>query len=114
MHQRTSGSKRLHHPLAGDRTVDFETLALPADSAQVFAYSPAAGTSPRRAMDLLASGRTPERRDVRPDGRRLTGTDGRCHHGRAPCRSLYSPGTWSPAAAVTTASVPSSTVWWPE
>lgn len=56
VHQRTHGTKRLHHPLAGDLTVDFETLTLPGDADQtLFLYSTEPGSPSRQAMDLLAN-----------------------------------------------------------
>ena len=54
--QRTHGSKRLHHPVVGDLTVDYETLTFPDDPHQtLFVYTTEAGTSSREAMDLLGS-----------------------------------------------------------
>jgi transcriptional regulator with XRE-family HTH domain len=56
VHQRTSGSKRLRHPVVGDLTVDYETLVLPGDPDQtLFVYTAAAGTASGQALDLLAS-----------------------------------------------------------
>ena len=56
VHQRTHGSKRLHHPLVGNLTVSFETLALPGDSdTTLFIYTTEPGSPSRHAMDLLAS-----------------------------------------------------------
>jgi len=56
VHQRTSGSKRLRHPVVGDLTVDYETLMLPGDPDQaLFVYTAAAGTASGQALDLLAS-----------------------------------------------------------
>ncbi|WP_435172254.1 helix-turn-helix transcriptional regulator [Actinacidiphila sp. bgisy145] len=56
VHQRTHGSKRLRHRLVGDLTVEYETLTLPGDSETVlYLYTAAAGSSSRRALDLLAS-----------------------------------------------------------
>ncbi len=55
MHQRTSGSKRLRHPMAGELTVQYETLTFPGDPGQtLFVYTTEAGTSSRQALDLLA------------------------------------------------------------
>lgn len=52
----TYGSKRLRHPLVGELTVEFETLALPGDpETTLFLYSTEAGSSSRQAMNLLAS-----------------------------------------------------------
>lgn len=56
VYQRTFGSKRLQHPLVGEVTVDYESLTLPADPDQtLFVYTTEAGSSSRRAMDLLVS-----------------------------------------------------------
>lgn len=56
VYQRTSGSKRLHHPVVGDLTVDYETLVMPGDRDHtLFLYSTEAGTSSRQALDLLTS-----------------------------------------------------------
>ncbi|WP_040795172.1 helix-turn-helix domain-containing protein [Nocardia higoensis] len=63
VHQRTFGSKRLHHPVVGELTVEFETLTLPGDSDQtVFLYTTAPDSSSREAMGLLAAWTQP-----RPD-----------------------------------------------
>ncbi|WP_433871554.1 helix-turn-helix transcriptional regulator [Saccharopolyspora sp. CA-218241] len=56
VHQRTYGSKRLRHPLVGELTVEYETLALPGDpGTSLFLYTTEAGSPSRRAMDLLAT-----------------------------------------------------------
>ncbi|MFD4350351.1 helix-turn-helix transcriptional regulator [Streptomyces coelicoflavus] len=56
VHQRTHGSKRLLHPLAGELTVQYETFALPGDAeTAVFIYSTEAGSPSRHALDLLTS-----------------------------------------------------------
>ncbi|MFE9938435.1 helix-turn-helix domain-containing protein [Streptomyces hirsutus] len=56
VHQRTHGSKRLHHPLVGDLTVAYETLTLPGDpDTTLFLYTTEVGSSSKRALDLLAS-----------------------------------------------------------
>ncbi|MCF2536345.1 helix-turn-helix transcriptional regulator [Streptomyces nigra] len=56
VHQRTYGSKRLRHPLVGEITVDYETLALPGDpDTTLFVYTAEAGSASKRALDLLAS-----------------------------------------------------------
>ncbi|MET1075410.1 MAG: helix-turn-helix transcriptional regulator [Umezawaea sp.] len=56
VHQRTHGSKRLHHPLVGDLTVEYESLTPPGDpDTTLFVYTTEAGSPSRRAMDLLAS-----------------------------------------------------------
>ncbi|MEU0286011.1 helix-turn-helix transcriptional regulator [Streptomyces sp. NPDC052492] len=56
VHQRTHGSKRLRHPLVGDLTVQYETLALPGDpDTTLFVYTCEEGSPSKRALDLLAS-----------------------------------------------------------
>ncbi|MGY5884268.1 helix-turn-helix transcriptional regulator [Modestobacter lacusdianchii] len=56
VHQRTSGSKRLRHPVVGELTVEYETLTLPGDPGQtLFVYTAGAGTASGQALDLLAS-----------------------------------------------------------
>ena len=56
VYQRTYGSKRLRHPIVGDLTVDYETLALPGDAATtLFAYSTEPHSPSERALSVLAS-----------------------------------------------------------
>ncbi|WP_033383847.1 helix-turn-helix domain-containing protein [Kibdelosporangium aridum] len=56
VHQRTHGSKRLRHPIVGDLTVEYETLALPGDpDTTLYIYTTEAESPSRRAMNLLAS-----------------------------------------------------------
>jgi transcriptional regulator with XRE-family HTH domain len=56
VYQRTHGSKRLRHPLVGDLTVEYETLALPGDAdTTVYAYSTEPNSPSQRAMSVLAS-----------------------------------------------------------
>lgn len=56
VYQRTYGSKRLRHPIVGDVTVEYETLALPGDPAiSVFAYSAEPQSPSQRALDMLGS-----------------------------------------------------------
>jgi hypothetical protein len=56
VHQRTHGSKRLCHPLVGELTVEYETLALPGDpDTTLYVYTAEAGSPSKRALDLLAS-----------------------------------------------------------
>lgn len=56
VHQRTYGTKLLHHPVVGDLTVAYETLTLPGDADQtLFVYSTEAGSPSRQTLDLLAS-----------------------------------------------------------
>ena len=50
------GAKRLHHPLVGDLTLDFEALDLPADEGQrLNIYTAAPHTPAAEALALLAS-----------------------------------------------------------
>ncbi|MGH3253126.1 MAG: helix-turn-helix transcriptional regulator [Trebonia sp.] len=56
VHQRTFGSKRLHHPVVGELTVDYETLFLPGDSQQtLYIYTTPPDSTSRQAMNLLAN-----------------------------------------------------------
>jgi transcriptional regulator with XRE-family HTH domain len=56
VHQRTHGTKRLCHPVVGELTVEYETLALPGDpDTTLFVYTAEAGSPSKRALDLLAS-----------------------------------------------------------
>lgn len=56
VNQRTYGAKRLRHPVVGDLTVEYETLALPGDpDTTLYVYSAEAGSPSRRALSLLAS-----------------------------------------------------------
>ncbi|MGW7519790.1 helix-turn-helix transcriptional regulator [Streptomyces sp. NPDC054796] len=55
VHQRTHGSKRLHHALVGELTVQYETLTLPGDpDTTLFVYTAEPGSASRQALDLLA------------------------------------------------------------
>ncbi|WP_234346185.1 transcriptional regulator [Streptomyces sp. NRRL F-5755] len=55
VHQRTHGSKRLHHALVGELTVEYETLTLPGDpDTTLFVYTAEPGSSSGQALDLLA------------------------------------------------------------
>ncbi len=59
--QRTFGSKRLHHPIVGDITVDFESLTLPGDPDQtLYVYTTPPDSPAREAMGLLASWTQPQ------------------------------------------------------
>jgi transcriptional regulator with XRE-family HTH domain len=56
VYQRTFGTKRLRHPVAGELTIFYETLSLPGDADQtLFVYTTEPGTDSRQAMNLLAS-----------------------------------------------------------
>jgi transcriptional regulator with XRE-family HTH domain len=61
VHQRTFGTKQLHHPVVGELTVDYEALALPGDSEQtLYIYTTSPDSASRQAMDLLASWSHPQ------------------------------------------------------
>ena len=61
VHQRSHGSKRLHHPLVGDVTVNFETLTFPADGDQtLYVYTAVAGSQSQQGLSLLASWADPD------------------------------------------------------
>jgi transcriptional regulator with XRE-family HTH domain len=50
------GTKRLHHPIVGDLTLDFEALELAADAGLVmFAYTAEPGSKSAESLNLLAS-----------------------------------------------------------
>jgi transcriptional regulator with XRE-family HTH domain len=56
VHQRTHGTKRLHHPAVGPITIHYEALALPGDAEQtLFIYTTDAGSTSYDNMRLLAS-----------------------------------------------------------
>lgn len=56
-----SGAKRLHHPLVGDLTLDFEAFELPGDPGQRLNVYTAPPNSPSAAaLDLLASWSLPQ------------------------------------------------------
>ncbi|MBD1539301.1 helix-turn-helix domain-containing protein [Arthrobacter sp. S13_S34] len=56
VYQRTHGSKRLRHPLVGDLTVEYETLALPGDTdTTMFVYSTEPNSPSQGALNVLAS-----------------------------------------------------------
>jgi transcriptional regulator with XRE-family HTH domain len=51
-----TGAKRLHHPLVGDLTLDYEAFELPADRGQrILVYTAEPGSPSHAALDLLAS-----------------------------------------------------------
>ena len=52
----TPGTKRVHHPVAGDLSLQFETLHLPGDEGQtMFAFTAEPGSSSQNALAFLAS-----------------------------------------------------------
>ncbi|MBD3779066.1 MAG: helix-turn-helix domain-containing protein [Micrococcales bacterium] len=56
VHQRTFGDKRFRHPVAGDLTLQYETLTTPGDPDQVlFLFTAEPGSPSRQALDLLTS-----------------------------------------------------------
>jgi transcriptional regulator with XRE-family HTH domain len=56
VYQRTFGTKRLRHAVAGELTISYESLSLPGDPDQtLFVYTTEAGTTSREAMNVLAS-----------------------------------------------------------
>lgn len=60
VHQRTHGSKRLHHPLVGELTVEYESLNPPGDpDTTLYVYTTEPGSSSRKAINLLASWTAP-------------------------------------------------------
>jgi hypothetical protein len=51
-----SGTQPFHHPLAGDLTLDYDALELPADPGQsIVAYTAEPDSPAQQALDLLAS-----------------------------------------------------------
>ena len=56
VHQRTFGDKHFRHPVVGELTLQYETLAMPGDPDQaLFLFTAEAGSPSREALDLLAS-----------------------------------------------------------
>lgn len=56
VHQRTHGTKRLHHPVVGELDVQFETLTLPGDPSQaIYVYTTEPGSPSSEALALLAN-----------------------------------------------------------
>lgn len=54
--ERSHGTKRFHHPVVGDLTIDYECLPLPGDPDQTLCvYTTAAGSPSETAMQLLAN-----------------------------------------------------------
>lgn len=55
VHEKTHGSKRYAHPIVGELTLRYETLALPGDGAlQMLTYTAQPGTPSATALKLLA------------------------------------------------------------
>lgn len=54
--ERSHGTKRFHHPVVGDLTIDYECLPLPGDPDQTLClYTTAAGSPSETAMQLLST-----------------------------------------------------------
>jgi hypothetical protein len=52
----TTGTKRFHHPVAGDLSLQFETLTLPGDEGQtLFTFTAEPGSASENALAFLAS-----------------------------------------------------------
>ena len=52
----TAGTKRFHHPVAGDLSLQYETLALPGDEGQtLFTFTAEPGSASENALAFLAS-----------------------------------------------------------
>ena len=52
----TTGTKRFHHPVAGDLSLQYETLTLPGDEGQtLFTFTAAPGSASENALAFLAS-----------------------------------------------------------
>lgn len=67
VHQRSYGTKRLHHPIVGELAVNFETLAFPTDKEQVlYVYTTSAESPSRQALSLLAGWTHPATNHDRP------------------------------------------------
>ncbi|MFG2305909.1 helix-turn-helix transcriptional regulator [Actinacidiphila glaucinigra] len=80
---RTHGSKRHHHPVVGDLTVEYQAFTMPGEPDQtLFMYLPAAEQTSQDAWKLLASWSARE-----PEARRDTGG-----HDGAPARAGTSRG----------------------
>ncbi|WP_280266356.1 helix-turn-helix transcriptional regulator [Nocardia wallacei] len=54
--ERSHGTKRYHHPLVGDLTIDYESVSLPGDPDQTLCiYTAEAGSASETALRLLAT-----------------------------------------------------------
>ncbi|TQM32940.1 helix-turn-helix transcriptional regulator [Nocardia bhagyanarayanae] len=54
--ERSHGTKRYHHPLVGDLTIDYESVSLPGDPDQTLCiYTAEAGSASETALRLLAA-----------------------------------------------------------
>jgi transcriptional regulator with XRE-family HTH domain len=61
-----TGTKRIHHPVAGELSLSYETMELPADAGlNLTVYTADAGSASQQALDLLASWTaTPDRTET--------------------------------------------------
>lgn len=67
MHQRSTGTKRYHHPLVGDLTVSYQALSPGDDPDQtLMVYDTEPSSASAHALQLLAAGNA--RISVRPLG----------------------------------------------
>ena len=84
----TTGTKRFHHPVAGDLSLQFETLDLPGDEGQtLFTFTAEPGSASENALAFLASwAASPPEPTTAGD----------------PCRRIHRPGPALPRAAGTT------------
>ncbi|MGW4740053.1 helix-turn-helix transcriptional regulator [Nocardia xishanensis] len=65
--ERSHGSKRYHHPLVGDLTIDYESVSLPGDPDQTLCiYTAEAGSPSETALRLLAAWAGPQTTLVQP------------------------------------------------
>jgi hypothetical protein len=66
-----SGVQPFHHPVAGDLTLDYDALEIPADPGlAIIAYTAEPGSPARQALGLLASrAATPDNVPAAQDGR---------------------------------------------
>jgi transcriptional regulator with XRE-family HTH domain len=86
----TTGTKRFHHPVAGDLSLQYETLDLPGDEGQtLFTFTAEPGSASENALAFLASWAASP-----PDTTTQTATAGDPAGGStAPVRSHAQPGT---------------------
>ncbi|WP_206515536.1 hypothetical protein [Georgenia faecalis] len=110
MHQRTHGTKHLHHPVVGALDVQFETMTLPGDLSQVlYLYTVEPGSASAEALALLASWTQSSPAGAHRSTGRPPPDDGKgCDHPyrsarRDECRILMSSTTFSMATAPATA-----------
>jgi hypothetical protein len=72
--ERTHGTKRHHHPVVGDLTVEYQAFTMPGETDQTLVlYLPAPEQASQDAWSLLASWSAQEPADGRGDLRRSTG-----------------------------------------